>query len=162
MAAFRRFWERLSNVFGRPSIDSELYRELASHLRLLEDEFGRRGLSTEDAHAAALRALGSTAHAADLHRDARSFVWIDDVRRDLMYAARRLHREPGFTIVVVLTLALGIGANTAIFSVVHGVLMRPLPYKDSSRLVRVWEHVPCVEIGKGKGPDRRNAAMVAA
>src|SRR4029077_18639979 len=156
------FWRRLSNACGRRSVDSELSREIASHLRLLEDEFSRRGLSTADARAAARRALGSTAHAADLHRDARSFVWLDDARRELQYGIRALRRQPGFASVVVLTLALGIGANTAIFSVVHSVLLRPLPYKDSTRLVRVWENVPGSEIGNGKGPDRRLAAMTAA
>jgi predicted permease len=162
MAAIRRFWQRLSNACGRRSVDSELSREIAAHLRLLEDEFTRRGMSTEDARAAARRALGSTAHTADLHRDARSLVWLDDARRDLQYAIRALRRQPGFTVVVVLTLALGIGANTAIFSVVHGVLIRPLPYANSTRLVRVWENVPGREIGNGKGPDRRYGAMDVA
>src|SRR5207247_107369 len=83
----------------------------------------------------------------------------DDVRRDVQYALRALRRAPGFTAVVVLTLALGVGANTAIFSVVHAVLLRPLPYKDSSQLVRVYENVPGSEFGNGKGPDRRFGAM---
>ena len=87
------------------------------------------------------------------------FAWLDDVARDLHYALRSLRRQPAFTLVVTLTLALGIGANTAIFSVVHSVLMRPLPYSDASRLMRVWENVPGSEIGDGKGPDRRYGAM---
>ena len=88
-----------------------------------------------------------------------AFAWLDDLGRDLRYALRTLRRAPGFTLVVVVTLALGIGANTAIFSVVHSVLIRPLPYKDSARLVRVWENVPGAEIGSGRGPNRRYAAM---
>src|SRR5438046_10525184 len=86
-------------------------------------------------------------------------MWLDDLRLDFQYAVRTLRRVPGFTFVVVLTLALGVGANTAIFSVVHAVLLRPLPYKDSSQLVRVYENVPGPEFGNGKGPDRRFAAM---
>ena len=135
---------------------------MAAHLALLEDGFRRRGLAAADARAAAQRALGSAAYARDLHRDARSVACLDDLGRDLRYALRTLRRAPGFTFVVVMTLALGIGANTAIFSVVHSVLIRPLPYPDSARLVRVWENVPGAEIGNGKGPNRRYAAMDVA
>ena len=158
----RRLVLRFCNALRPWRAESDLAREISAHLALLEDDFQRRGLSAAEARLAARRALGSTAHAAELHRDARSFVWIDDARRDLQYAWRTLRREPGFTVVVVLTLALGIGANTAIFSVVHAVLLQPLPYKDSTRVVRVWENVPGPEIGNGKGPDRRYGAMDVA
>jgi putative ABC transport system permease protein len=154
-----RSLRRLASALWPAHAEGDLSREIASHLALLEDDFRRRGLTPDEARTAARRALGSTAHAKDLHRDARSFAWIDDLFRDLHYALRTLRRQPGFAIVVVLTLALGIGANTAIFSVVRCVLIRPLPYRDSTRLVRVWENVPGLEIGDGKGPDRRYAAM---
>ena len=74
----------------------------------------------------------------------------DDLRRDLLYAARTLRRAPDFTTIIVLTLALGIGANTAIFSVVHAVLIRPLPFKSPERLVHLYENVPAVETANGK------------
>jgi putative ABC transport system permease protein len=99
-------------------------------------------MSDEDARFAARRALGSTAHAGDLHRDARSFMWLDDLRRDLSHAARSLRRNPGFAFVAVLTLALGIGANTAIFSVISAVLLKPLPYPGADRLVQIFGPIP--------------------
>jgi putative ABC transport system permease protein len=94
-------------------------------------------MTDEEARLAARRTLGSTAHAQDLHRDARTFAWIDDALRDATYGLRSLRRTPAFTAIAVITLALGIGANTAIFSVVNGVLLRPLPYEQSDRFVRL-------------------------
>src|SRR6185436_14882250 len=82
---------------------------------------------------------GSVALAKDRHRDARSFVWLEDAAHDLRYAARMLRRSPGFAVVVILTMALSIGATSTLFSVVYGVLMRPLPWPDPDRLVRLQE-----------------------
>ncbi|HJZ73974.1 MAG TPA: ABC transporter permease [Vicinamibacterales bacterium] len=160
--SLRRLVLRIAQALRPGRADEEAAREIAAHLALLEAEYARRGLSSDAARTAAHRAFGSAALAADAHRDARSLLWLDDGRRDVAYALRTIRREPGFALVVVVTLALGIGANTAIFSVVHSVLIKPLPYRDSARLVRVWENVPGSEIGDGKGPDRRYAAMDVA
>ena len=137
MATFRRFLLRLVHFFQPHRAESELERELAAHLGVLEDEYKRRGLTDAEARLAARRAFGGVAQAKELHRDARSFRWLNDLRQDTRFAARALLRAPGFTAVVVGTLALGIGANTAIFSVVHAVLLRSLPYPGADRFVRI-------------------------
>src|SRR5712671_2901269 len=131
----RRFVQRLFNAAHPAGRELDLAREIAAHLALLEDEYRRRGMGADQARAAAQRALGSTMHAKDLHRDARSFVWIDDVRRDVRYAIRTLLRTPGFAALAVLTLALGIGATTAIFTLIDDVLLRLLPVRDARGLV---------------------------
>src|SRR5678816_593712 len=119
--------------------ERELAREVDSHLALLEEEHRRRGVTFDQARAAARRAMGSVALANDLHRDARSFVWIEDARQDLRFAARMLVRSPGFAAVVIFTMALSIGATTTLFSLAYGVLMRPLPWPEPDRLVRLQE-----------------------
>jgi putative ABC transport system permease protein len=134
----RRFLQRLLNVFREDRSDAEATREIKAHLAMLEDEYVRRGMTADDARFAARRALGSAAHAQDLHRDARTFAWLDDARRDVAHGLRSLRRTPGFTAIAVITLALGIGANTAIFSVLSAVLLRPLPYRDADRLVQLF------------------------
>jgi predicted permease len=141
MSSLRRLLLRLWNAVVPGGAERDFTREVASHLDLLEDEYRRRGLSDDDARRAARRAFG--AHAAlDHQRDARSFVWIDDLRRDTIYAIRTLARSPGFTVVAVLTLALAVGANTTIFAVVDHVLMRSLPAPHADRLVRLYSSNP--------------------
>jgi predicted permease len=137
MATFRRFLLRLVHFFQPHRTESELERELAAHLGVLEDEYKRRGLTDAEARLAARRAFGGVAQTKELHRDARSFRWLNDLRQDVRFAARALVGAPEFTAVVIGTLALGIGANTAIFSVVHAVLLRSLPYPGADRFVRI-------------------------
>jgi len=131
----KRLLLRLYNAIRPGQAEGDLAREIRSHLVLLEDEFRRRGLSVEEARLAARRAFGGEMHAKDLHRDARSFIWLDDVVRDARYAIRTLWWTPGFTALAVLTLAIGIGTTTAIFSLIDDVLLRALPVRDPHELV---------------------------
>ena len=137
MSTLRRLFHRLRDFFWPDRAETELAREVASHLGLLEDEFRRRGMDAEEAREAAVRAFAGLDQAKDAQRDARSFVGLEEGRRDLKLALRTLRRSPGFTCAVVLILAMGVGANTALFSVIDGVVLKPLDYPDAERIVAV-------------------------
>src|SRR5260221_185979 len=137
MSSFRRFLLRLCNVLRPGRTEADLDRELTAHLTLLEDDFVRRGMTREEARLAARRTFAGVEQTKEHYRDARSFVWLDDARRDLQHAVRTLRRAPGFTATIVLTLAIAIGANTAMFSVISGVVLKPLGYPDADRIVAV-------------------------
>jgi putative ABC transport system permease protein len=154
MTSLRRLFFRLLNATRPRRAEPDLDRELAAHLRLLEDDFQRRGLSLEEARLAAKRAFGGVEQTKDRHRDARSFVWIDDIRRDAAYAIRAARRRPAFALLGVAIMALGIGANTAVFSVVNAVLLKPLPYQDPERIATLSTYV----VGRETGPIRGQIA----
>jgi len=149
----RRFILRLLNVFRGDPAERELTREVDSHLSMLEDEYVRRGLAPEAARLAARRVMGGVALTKDLHRDARSFAWLEDALTDVRHTVRSLRRAPAFTAVAVVTLALGVGANTAIFSVVNAVLLRPLPFERADRFVRVVMTIPAQVTGSTERRD---------
>ena len=138
MSALRRFVARIVNLLLSGRAERAVARELKSHLAFLEDEFRRQGLRPEEARRSAVHALGGVEQTKELHRDARSFVWISDVRRDVAYAVRALRRRPLTASACVLSLALGLGLNAAVFAVVDWVLLRPLPYASPEQLVRVF------------------------
>jgi predicted permease len=131
----RRFLFRVINVFRVGHAEDELARETAAHLALLEEQHRLRGMSPDEARVAARRAFGGIEQMKDRHRDTRSFAWLDDARRDLQYAARMMVRTPGFSAAAIVTLALGIGANSAVFLLFNAVLLKTLPVHDPERLV---------------------------
>ena len=128
---------RLVNTFRRGRAEQQLSREIEAHLAILEEDYRRRGLSREAARLAARRKFGGVEQAKEVQRDARSLRWLADAGRDAHYAVRTLGRAPGFTGVAIVTLGLGIGAATVIYSVVRNVVLDPFPYADSDRLVDV-------------------------
>ncbi len=136
---------RLRSLFLRADVERELDDELAYHVERQTEENIRQGMSPGEARTAALRALGGLESQKERVRDARSTRGMEDLVRDIVFALRSLRRQPGFAIAVVLTLALGIGANTAMFALLRGTLLKSLPNRDGDRLVYVRQSAPGVE-----------------
>ena len=135
----RRGWQRLLGMFGRRA-DADLAEELESHVQLLVEENIRRGMTPAEANRQARIRFGNMKNMQERYHDQGGLPFLDLVFQDLRFAVRSFLRSPRFTIPAVLALALGIGATSAIFSVVRGVMLKPLPYRDPDRIVAIWEN----------------------
>ncbi len=143
MWRLRQFCAKVYNLFRHSRAEQELAREVAAHLALIEDDFQRCGMTPLEARLAARRAYGNVELVKELHREERSIPFLEQTMRDVRYAFRNLARNTGFTLVVALTLTLGIGVNATLFSAYNAVALKPLPVADPNEVVRLerwFEH----------------------
>lgn len=138
----REALNRLRSFFRKEPLDRELDAEMASHIEMVIEEHVRRGLPPEEARRHALVQFGGVQQARERHRESRGLPWLDVLMQDLRFTFRTLRRDRGFAVIAVLILALGIGANVAVFSVVNTILLRPLPFPAAQQLVRIVEKNP--------------------
>jgi predicted permease len=153
MSRLRMFGARLLGLLRKRSGDESLDAEMLTHLEALTNQNIRNGMSVDEARFAAGREFGGVAQIKEAYRDQRGLPLLDTLWQDVRFALRMLARKPGFTAVAIATLGVGIGANTAIFSVVHSVLLQDLPYPNADRLTVVWSSFSNEGRGPASGPE---------
>jgi putative ABC transport system permease protein len=148
----------IRNLARRQKVEKDLSDEVTSYVDLSTQRKINEGLPEAEARRAALVELGGAEQVKEQVREVRLGHWLETCAKDLRFGLRSLAKSPGFTAVALLTLALGIGANTAIFSVIHSVILRPLPYREPSQLVKIWPERPRVSASKSDYVEIRDGA----
>src|SRR5689334_12055385 len=138
MRWYRILVDRLRGLLGRERVTGEIHDEIAHHVAMLTADYERRGMSREDARAAALRQVGNVPSLQDQGYEVRVGGVVEATVGDARFALRMMRRQPAFSLIALMTIALGIGATSTIFGVANGVLFKPLPYPEPDRLAMVW------------------------
>ena len=137
-----RLFARIRAAFHKPDLDADFNEELTHHLDMLTDEYVGRGMSESEARRQARIELGGVEQTRELHRETRGLPWFEQLGLDLRYTTRLLSRERSFSIIALTIIAVGVGLNTSVFSLVNTVLLRPLPFTEAEQLIWITNGPP--------------------